>query len=600
MVAPVSGYEDADTPSLGGAATPPRAWTAIRTASAARVAGALVLAILGMTLALHFVWLWRFRHGYLTEWDESGYMQFALGNFDALHDHGIVAFAKSVGGRGTFGPLLPFVTALGYPVLGRGIFGSLLVMPFFFAALVLAAYGVARRVVSDAWAVVAALSVSAIPAVTDYTRLFHFAVPATACMTATIWALLRSDGLRRTRWAIAAGALLALTMLARTMAVGYLPGLAAAAVALLVMGKDERRLRYRNLALAGATAALLAGPWYVRNARSVYDSLVHTGYGAQATPFGHHYSFASWAYWTKELRLDLSYLSLPVAGVLFLCFCAALADMVMRRRRREPTAARVATRCPGALLALGLVVVEGYLVLTSSRNEGTAFALPWLPALAILAVAAMARVRPRILRLFLGSALVAVSLVAVLSKSGWVAPLATVRTASVPGLGSVGVTDGRGLIQTEVAGAGYDIGPPTDPLPSMHRRWLPLERQVVGWSIGYADARGQPLHLSLGFQDLLFANSRLILAAQLWFHRFLPVKYVRSWPEGDTVASYRRQLVSPRVENALITGKERRGATITVDKVEAAARSLGFVPVKSFEMPDGRRIWIWWRTSAGA
>jgi hypothetical protein len=34
---------------------------------------------------------------------------------------------------------------------------------------------------------------------------------------------------------------------------------------------------------------------------------------------------------------------------------------------------------------------------------------------------------------------------------------------------------------------------------------------------------------------------------------------------------------------------------ITRSKVEAAARSLGFAPVKPFTMPDGRTIWIWWR-----
>jgi hypothetical protein len=55
--------------------------------------------------------------------------------------------------------------------------------------------------------------------------------------------------------------------------------------------------------------------------------------------------------------------------------------------------------------------------------------------------------------------------------------------------------------------------------------------------------------------------------------------------DGDTVASYRRQLLSPTPENALITGDPRRGATITRRKVEAAARSLGFIPVKSFTMP---------------
>ncbi len=159
--------------------------------------------------------------------------------------------------------------------------------------------------------------------------------------------------------------------------------------------------------------------------------------------------------------------------------------------------------------------------------------------------------------------LVVVSLAAVLSKSGWIEPLAKVRTVSVPGFGRVTVTDGRGIIQTEVAGDGYDIGRVTQPLPALHRRWLPLARDVVGWSLRRAEQRGQPLHLTLGIDDRIFANSRLILAAQLWFHRFLPVDYLRA-------VSGRRygRFVPPSTalaaaENALITGNPPPVTTIT-------------------------------------
>jgi hypothetical protein len=560
-----------------------------------RTAGLLVAAIVCVAVALDVVWLARFRRGYVTEWDESGYLQFALSNFDGLHDHGLWTFAKTVAGRGTFGPLLPFVTSLAYPIVGRGVFGSLLVMPLFFAGLVLAAFALARQLVSDSWAVVAALAVAAIPAVTDYTRLFHFALPATACMTAALWALVRSDGLRRTRWAAAFGLFVALTLLARTMTVAYLPGFALAAGTQFFVGKPEFRVRMRNLGVAVGTMALAAGPWYIRNARSVYDNLRGSGYGEGATPFGHSYPVTSWGYWTKELRLDLAQLWLPLAATLLLCFVVALGYLVARHPRAtrigRPQRARTL-----ALLALVLVVVEGYLVLTSSRNEGTAFALPWLPALVVLGVAAAASIPARAVRVSLAGILVAVSLVAVVSKSGWVEPLARVRTASVPGFGRVTATDGRGIIQLEMGGDGYPIGRVTQPLPAMHRRWLPLARDVVGWSLHRAEQRRVPLKLTLGLDDRIFGNSRLILAAQLWFHRYLPVDYLKAFPDGDTVASYRRQLLSPPHDNALITGNPPpSGASITRSKVETAARALGFAPVKSFTLPDGRKVSIWWR-----
>ena len=590
-----SGIGNADTRSFGDLASAARARLALRRLPAASVTGSAVAAILAGTLALHFVWLLRFRHGYLTEWDESGYMQFSLSDFDGLHDHGPIEYLKTVGGRGTFGPLLPAVTALAYPVFTRGIFGSLLVMPLFFAGLVGAAFGLARRLVSDSWAVVAALAVAAIPAVTDYTRLFHFALPATACMTAALWALARSDGLQRRGWAAAFGLFVALTLLARTMAVAYLPGLALAGGAQLFVRGPELRAGIRNLGIAAAVGLVVAGPWYLRNARSVYDVLVASGYGAGATRFGRHYPIASWGYWTKELRLDLSYLWLPLAVTLLLCFAVPLAYRIARRPHVSWPKRLLSTR--GAIvLAMMLVVVEGYLVLSTSRNEGTAFALPWLPALVVLGVVAAASSPGRAVRIILAAVLVTVSFGSLLSKSGWFEPLARTRTVAVPGFGRVLVSDGRGLIQREVAGDGYDIRPVTEPLPVMHRQWLPLAREVVGWSLHRAEQQGEPLNLTLGLDDRIFGNSRLILAAQLWFHRFQPVDYLDAFASGDTAASYRRQLQSPKRENALVTGEPPpSGSSITRSKVEAAARSLGFARMRTFTMPDGRTIWLWWR-----
>jgi len=558
----------------------------------ARTAWTVVGLIVLVSVALHVVWLVRFRLGYLTEWDESGYMQFALSNYDALREDGPWAFAKTVGGRGGYGPLLPLVTSLSYPIVGRGVFESLLVLPVFFAGLVAATFALSRQFVSASWAVVAAVVVAAMPAVVDYTRLFHFALPAAACMTGALWALVRSEGLRRPGWAAAFGLFVALTLLARTMTVAFIPAFILAVGTQFLVAGTSVRTKMRNLAIAAAVTALVAGPWYVRNARSVYDILASAGYGEEAAQYGPDYPLASWDFWTKELRLDLYQLGLPLAATLAVAFAVPFAYLVLRR----PHVARRLPRSVGAagILALLLVALEGYLALSSSRNQGTAFALPWLPALIVLGVVAAASIPARAVRGALASAFVVVSVVTVVSKSGWTEPLAASRTVSVPGLGSVVVTDGTGIIQREVAGAGYDVEPVTRPLPAMHREWLPLAREVVGWSLSRADERDEPLGLMLGSDDLLFSNWRLILAAQLEFHRFQPVGYLTTFPGGDTVASYRAQLLE-KPRNAFVSFDPAPYGTITRGKAEAAARSLGFAPVKRFTMPDGRTLWIWWR-----
>jgi len=551
-----------------------------------------VAAILLSTLALHVEWLVRFRRGYLTEWDESGYMQYALNNFDALHDHGVVAFLRAVGNRGTFGPLLPLVTALSYPIVTRGIIGSLLVVVAFFALLVLATYGLARRLGSERWALVAALAVAAVPGVTDYSRLFHFAVPATACMTAALWTLVASDGFARRGWSVAFGLLVAMTLLSRTMTVAYLPGLALAA--LVAVPPGLWRSRVRNLVLALLALFVVAGPWYGRHAHDVYHYLFGTGYGAEAAAYGPRYAFLSWAYWSRELRADLYYLWLPLSVVVALSLLAAGGQALLYRRGFR-IGCVVATPFARAVTGLVLVVVEGYVALTSSRNVGSAFPLPWLPALVVLGVLAAASLRSEHLRAVLATAFVAVSFAALLAKSGSVAIAARERSVHLPGLGSVVVSDGRGVIQQIVEGAGYDIGSPARPLPSEHRRWLPLERRITGWAISNARVAAEPVHLTLGLDDPLLGNTRLHLAGQLWYHQDLAVDYLRSAVGGDTVAAYRRQLEVPRPENELVTEQARPGSTISRSKVEAAARSLGFMRVRSLRLPDGRPIWLWWR-----
>jgi 4-amino-4-deoxy-L-arabinose transferase-like glycosyltransferase len=545
--------------------------------------GIVVLA----TLALHFVWLHRFRDGYPTEWDESGYIALALSNTYALLDHGLGHLLWTVEVQGAQAPLVPLFTVPFHVVFGADVESSLFVLPLYFALLVVAAYALARRVMSPYWALLAAVVVSSVPEVTDYTRLYHFAVPAAALMTAALWALLRSDGLRSRWWAVGSGALVGLMLLSRTMTIAYLPAFALAGAIQVVHDRERRGARAANFGLGAVAAGVVAATWYLRNYHSVFDYLSSAGYGATSGQYGKSHSPFSLAFWTRVGGLVGDDLYLPLAVLVAACLLLGLVGL-LRGSQLQGAVRR-------DIWSLVAVVAVGYLTLSSTKNEGTAFDLPWLPELIVLACAAAARVPRRELRVVLAALLVLVSGGNILMKSGLIRPLATVRAAELPWGGDVPVTDGRGLIQLEVAGSGYPIGHPADPMPAVEREWLPLERRVAKTMVSYADAHGRRAYALVSATNPLFSNTRIALSGELCCRRLLEVGRLRPRPL-DTIPAYRARLRGSGA-NFLITGAEgvTPDPTVSQAKIEAAARASGFHLISRFSLPDGEPLHLWWR-----
>jgi len=547
-------------------------------------------------VGLHLVWLNKFRFGYVTEWDESGYMSIALDSVHALRSGGLTDLAHTVLGQGLQAPLLPLVAVPFNLLLGDGVDSSLVAELPFYAILVLATYGLGRRLVPPWWAALAAACVAGIPLATDYTRIFHFSVPASAMFTAALWALLRSESLERRGWAIASGTFLGLTLLSRTMTIAYLPGFVAAAAVLGMLRPGGRRDRLVNLALLLAVGGAVAAVWYLPNRDSVAAYLFHFGYGAESASYGARHSIFSVGYWTAEARGLVGDLYLPLTAVLAVSLIAAAASALVAGRLQRPKRDELLGWLGGSAAVLAIVVAEGYLSLSSSRNQGTAFTLPWLPALVVLIIAATARIRERAVRAALVGLIAAVSVFDVAMKSGLVAPISGPAELDVPGIGDTAVSDGRGVIQLEVLGSGYAIGGPTDPLPDLHKRWLPFAGELTRWSTRYAAEHGRRSFLGVGLNDALLSNTRFSLASQLKLARPLPSVFIKA-SEGDTVSSYRKQLEDAG-NDLLITGQPKSvggGVHLTRARVEKAAEEVGFKPVRQFRAPDGRELVVWWR-----
>lgn len=557
----------------------------------------VVLSATAVLVALHVFWLHRFRFGFVTEWDESGYISIALHNTDALCGGGPFSLISTVIEQGIQAPLVPLSAVPFNVVFGDGVDASLLVEPAFFALLVAATYGVARRLVDPWWAVLASLAVATAPMVSDYTRIFHFSVPAAAMFTSALWALLRSEGLSRRGWSIGCGLLLGLMVLSRSMTIAFLPGFAIAAILPLALSPVDRRRRLLNFALLCICGGALAALWYGPNLYSVGDYLLNFGYGAESSAYGAAHSPLSIGYWTRELGGLVDEIYLPLGASLVACLVAAVVSFALRGDRKRPSWGEARAWLVGGTALTLIVVVEGYVALTSSRNQGTAFALPWLPALVVIVVAAVASIRQRPLRLAMAGLLAAVSLFNLTMKSGLVPQVASPVTADLPALGQTTIVDGRGLVQIEVADAGYPTGGPTDQMPPLQRRWLPFAGQLARWSFQYAEHHGQQPALASGFDDPLLSNTRIALGSELALSRPLATLFLKPFPHGDSAASYRSQLQESH-SNLLITGEHGPGTPgirLTRPRVEAAARSLGFKPVRHFSLPDGRELTMWWR-----
>jgi 4-amino-4-deoxy-L-arabinose transferase-like glycosyltransferase len=541
-------------------------------------------------LVVDLWWLHRFRASAIPEYDESGYMAIALRDLHAFDANGLGGLFRAYVQQVPEAPLVPLVTVVPYLLLGAGVATSVATQLAAVAGLAAATYGLGRRLVPSGWAALAAGVTIALPVVTDYSRTFHFAVPAAALLTASVWALVRSDGLLRRRWAFLAGALLGCTVLARTMTIAYLPGFGVAALVLACRRPDAWR-RLGSLAILAGATVVVAATWYAPNGnyRAVGHYLGDSGYGASAARYGSASSPVSIGYWLKQARVTtMQELYLPLSLALLGCIIASLWTW------RRPVGIRTAIvrlRDNDVVVPL-LIVVEGYLALTSSRNVGTAFSLPWLPCFILLCAVCAARVPIPAVRLLLASALAAASVFAVGMKSDVVTALAGRTELTVPGFGTIPVTDGDWLARDDVAGDGYRLPSPASPLPRLHRQWLPFAERETRAALAFASTRRSAPALLVGTGDVILSTTRFTLAAELDGHVVLRAR--RLLP-GRSSQDYQRQMHDV-TEHLLVTADPPPfGGDVDRRQVVRAARISGYRAFRTSTAPDGRRVTWWWR-----
>jgi len=170
------------------------------------------------------VWLIVYRRQFSGDTDEIGYLSAAWDDTQGLRQDGLRglwwAYLSHIG----FGPLVPVVTVPLQLLTHRGLGASVGIELVFLLILLAAAAVLGHRLGGAITAALSAVAVVGMPAIIDFSRSYQFVMGTTAMYTAAVAVLLMSAHLRRTRWAIAWGALLGLTLLARTMTVALVPG----------------------------------------------------------------------------------------------------------------------------------------------------------------------------------------------------------------------------------------------------------------------------------------------------------------------------------------------------------------------------------------
>jgi hypothetical protein len=556
---------------------------------------ALVVAVGALLLAaLNVWWFLTYRQGFPFDIDEAGYTTFGLADYLALKSGGLDGWWSAIQNQPTFAPLVPALTSL--TVLIRpGTLNGLLVVTGFMVVLVMVVYGIAERLAGPRLGAIAALVTATLPGSFAFSREYIYAMPVAAFLACAVYALLRSDGLRGRRWAIACGVAIGLMLLSRTMAITYVPGvLLAAMIVAFVRGRDELGGRILNFVLLLVSAVAVAATWYAKNLQSVIDYLTDYGYGKQSKFYGQDHGLISWG----RLRsvgehMTAEDLFLPIAVVLS-AGLVALAVVVVRRLRPEDSRRAELKRLAGTdALSVALVLVIGYAGLMSSQNGGNGFTFPLavlLPPLAIMA-----------LRFFPSAFKPAVAILAIIAAVNVVstatiwAPASHARYVSLPGIGeSLPITKG---VPKAVFAIRAQLPGPETVFDQQDARWPKADEEVAAMLTKISQSGEETPVIAYASRNRVLNSNTVQLASVVKHHQGLPLIQLEAEP-NDSVHSYVDQMTDPEsgIATVLITMNRNTDdfpPLITQSYAETAAKKLGFRRTRSLELPDGRLLYVW-------
>jgi hypothetical protein len=564
-------------------------------------AGVALSALAVFVVVTNLLWVRAHRRGLPFDIDEAGYLQRAIRGDDALRHGGLSGLWHTFRLPDPQAPLLPVAAALVRHLTNAGPVGLIASEQVFVVIAVVSTFLLARHLDGRLLpALVAAACVAALPGVIDGGRGFAFAVPAAALMTATLASQLAAADFQRLSPALAWGLVFGLATLTRTVMLALLPAAVLAALVRLALARARPR-QWVNLGAGLLVASLTASIWYTATWHPVWNYLTSYGYGQQAAGYGQGRPLLSWDRWTFRIVYAMDtevYLPLSIAALV----CAAVAAGRLVRQRptwlREPqhVAARFLRRGWGTVT---LVLVVDYAVLSSTRNPGSSFELPLLPAAAALLVSAasMSGRTGRILALTASTGAAAFSIIA----ADGLLPGPPERRDVQLGPVSVTAYDDRGpLLYYSTRFLPATAGG-TEPLL---RRWARSNRDLTSTLFEQAAQHRKPVPVVFfAVQDPFVNTNSLALLAQ---ERgvTLPIGVLASPKQAHE--SFAAQLQDPArgIPDVVIIGPpsanpaaETFAPPVDMTAVRRAAHVDGFHKSSDVVLPDRRHMELWWRTS---
>ena len=586
---------------------------------------AACVALLGLAIA-NLVWLHGYRYGLPFNIDEAGYLQRSIQYQQAIDASSVRQLIAHWQTPDIVAPVLPFVAGIVQSVLHLTPWGIVGVEQLFYVATVVGSYLLARRLLPWPWALGAAALVAGLPGLIDSSHLFYLSSPATALFVLCLWGQSRAQDFLQLRRVVGWGMLLGIFSLTRSMVVAFIPAFAVVA-AWRVLHSVPRRTALRNLAIGLVIGGLIAVSWYWTSWRTVYRYLTQYGYGSQANL----YTDAPQQQLSVAQRMNMRasdvvsqdvYLPLLLAFVLSLLLCTVLWAWRSRHRQPPPGSAehtvrgRWGTAYAHPLFDIAAVMVLEAAVLCTTSNSGSYFELPLVPVIVVIAVLPLVHLRlaGRAAVLTMLSAALILTLV---DQFGLVPRLSRASSVSVGGVSVIAFNGeqadfvGQSLRELALGGVFWSncggatvscfFGRTEHITRDYLESWTAINEELERYVYSYGQAHGYSPVVFFAYQGPLLNTNTVGLAAQA-AGRTLPIGALLP-PLLREGLSYHFQLEAPQLgqpnfvfaEGSPSASGGEASPPALARSVDAALRSDGFTPVKSFPLPSAAPLEIWWK-----